>query len=145
MREATGGVPDPQPGKDRANRPERVARSPALVPHGGRFQGLVVFQGEAAVEGEVVGNIVADGCLRLGPSGRVRGEIGVDNLVVAGAVEGHVRVRGLTRLECSALIRGRLETRVLKMADGSVLEGSCRVEPSGEGFADEAISDSTLP
>lgn len=108
--------------------------TPALVPGGGRFEGVVAFRGEARVDGAVEGRVEGSGRLSVGASGRIEGDVEVDALVLGGTIEGDVRVRDTATLEGGATLRGTLEAGLLEMADGAVLEGRCSVAlSSGRG------------
>ncbi|MBW2230381.1 MAG: polymer-forming cytoskeletal protein [Deltaproteobacteria bacterium] len=100
---------------------------PPLVPAGGRFVGTLAFRGQATVDGVVEGPVQGEGCLRVGPLGRIRGPVSVDELQLSGEVEGDVTTRVRVSLGGGATLRGTLETELLEVADGAVLEGSCRV------------------
>ena len=100
-----------------------------IVPAGGRFDGTLAFRGAAEVEGTVVGPVTGEGTLWIGPEACVLGEVEVDELVVAGKLEGDVRARRRLELERGATVRGTLEAPRFAMAEGAVMEGLCR---SGE-------------
>jgi cytoskeletal protein CcmA (bactofilin family) len=109
-----------------------VPRKPAppLIPAGGRFVGQLAVRGEALVEGELEGMVEGEGRLVVGSAGRVVGPVSVDELHVSGEVEGDVTTRVRVCLDGGATLRGTLETRLLEVADGAVLEGPCRVGES---------------
>ena len=109
------------------------ALRPSLVPSGRRFEGLVIFRGEACVEGEVRGVIEAQGCLRLGPDSRVKGPVSVDELELEGDLEGDVLARCSARLDAGATLRGTLSSPRVFVADGARIQGPCRIgSVSGE-------------
>ena len=74
-----------------------------LVGESGRFEGLVTFHGSAQVDGEIEGEIVCRGTLRLGETARVSGVIEVDELIVAGSLKGEATAR--KRIELTATAR----------------------------------------
>jgi cytoskeletal protein CcmA (bactofilin family) len=109
-----------------------------LVPAGGRFEGTLAFNGEARIDGRFDGRAFGRGKLVLGPDSSVTGEVDVDELRVAGALEGRVRARERVHLEAGAHVRGSLEALRLEMDDGAVLDAECRTggtpgEPAAEG------------
>ena len=103
--------------------PAEIAAS--LVPAGGRFCGLVAFRGRARLDGQLEGDVRAEGTLLLGPTAHLTGCVDVDELIVAGTLDGEVRARARIELEATASVRGTLETPLLEMAEGSILEGRC--------------------
>ncbi len=116
-----------RPGTSAASPARGPSPSTTLVPAGGRFVGLVACRGDARIDGLIEGEVRADGSLQLGPTARVQGEIEVDELIIAGSLEGDVRARTRIELRASARVNGVLEAPLLVMADGSILEGCCRV------------------
>jgi cytoskeletal protein CcmA (bactofilin family) len=108
-----------------------------LVPAGGRFEGTLAFDGEARVDGRFAGRAFGRGKLVLGPDSSVTGEVDVDELRIAGQLEGRVRARECVHLEDGAHVRGSLEALRLEMDDGAVLDAECRTgctpgEPAAE-------------
>lgn len=101
-----------------------------LVGAGAEFRGTLSFRGAARIEGRVTGQIAATGTLLVGAGAVVAAEIEVDELIVAGEVEGDVRARQRVELLPGACLRGSLETPRLAVAEGSLLDGRCRAGAS---------------
>ena len=101
--------------------------STSLVPAGARFEGRVVFRGEACVEGQVEGRIEAEGRLRLGPGSHVAGPVTVDELELEGNLDGNVVARRVARLKTGATLRGTLHSPRVFVADGARIQGPCRI------------------
>ena len=99
---------------------------PVIGP-GARFEGTLVFRGEARIEGELTGEVRARGTLHVGPGAVVRARIEADELVVAGSVEGDVVAPRRVALLAGARLVGDLQTGSLSLADGSLLEGRCEM------------------
>jgi cytoskeletal protein CcmA (bactofilin family) len=103
-----------------------VEREPVVGP-GARFAGTVAFRGEARVEGEVEGRVLARGTLHVAPGAVVRARVEADELVVAGTVEGDVVAPRRVALLPGARLLGDVRTGSLALADGSLLEGRCEM------------------
>ena len=101
----------------------------ALVPEGGRFSGRVCFQPGAKIAGEVVGALAAEGPLVVGPRARLKGTLKVDALELAGEAEGEVVARDWAALSEGATLRGTLQSPRVRIAEGALLDGVCRVGP----------------
>lgn len=111
--------PSPQPGF-----------SPTIsIGAGCAFEGLLTFRGETRVDGDLVGEVVASGTLRLGKTARVRARIEVDELIVDGELEGDVVARRRLELSSTARVRGSLEAARFSLAEGCLLEGRLRSLP----------------
>jgi len=102
-------------------------QAPAIsIAVGCSFEGLLTFQGETQVDGQLVGEVVAQGTLRLGETARVRARIEVDELIVEGELIGDVVARRRIELLPTARVKGSIEAPRLSLAEGSIFEGRCR-------------------
>jgi len=101
------------------------ARAPSVLAAGAHFDGVLSFRGTVHLEGELRGDVIAQGSLRIEPQGRVEGRIEVDELVVAGVIEGDVYARRRVELLATARVYGEVRTPALALAEGSVLDGRC--------------------
>jgi cytoskeletal protein CcmA (bactofilin family) len=97
---------------------------------GTHFEGLLTFRGRARVDGSLSGEIAGHGLLVLGPGARAEARVEVDELVVAGEVEGDVRARRRVELLATGCIRGDVETPRLVIAEGGRLLGRCTTGPA---------------
>jgi len=101
--------------------------APAIaIAVGCSFEGLLTFQGETRVDGQLVGEVIAQGTLRLGETARVRARIEVDELIVEGELVGDVLARRRIELLPTARVKGSIAAPRLSLAEGSVFEGHCR-------------------
>jgi cytoskeletal protein CcmA (bactofilin family) len=122
---------------------ERLVGIPTVIDAGASFEGLLTFRGAARVDGQLTGRVVADGCLVIGPRGRVAATIEVDELVVAGEFEGEVTARARVELLPGGRASGRLRAPSFALADGCRFDGRWEtVRPSPEPSA-EALGDSS--
>ncbi len=96
-----------------------------LVEPGSSFDGLVSFRGRALIEGEFTGEVVAWGALQIGESAVVRARIQVDDLFVAGRLEGDATARRRIELAPTARVSGLLRAPSLVLAEGCVVDGRC--------------------
>ena len=100
---------------------------------GTRFEGLLTFSGRARVDGSLTGEIAGHGVLVLGPGARAEARVEVDELIVAGEIEGDVRARRRVELLATGCIRGDVETPRLVIAEGGRLLGRCTTGPAARG------------
>jgi cytoskeletal protein CcmA (bactofilin family) len=112
-----------------------VSAEPTAVPEadesmtvlgaGTQFEGLLTFRGRARVDGELTGEIAGHGLLVIGAGARAQARVVVDELVVAGEIEGNVCARKRLELLATGCIRGDVETPRLSIAEGGRLLGRC--------------------
>jgi cytoskeletal protein CcmA (bactofilin family) len=121
----------PEPGPGRESRVEAEPDFGAVaVPESARFEGLLTFRGRARVDGEIEGDILCRGAVRIGERGRVVGTIEADEVIVAGTLEGQATARDRLELTGTARVRGTVRAPRVHLEDGCQLEGRCE---SGTG------------
>lgn len=103
---------------------------PPLLVAGSEFHGTLVLHGAARIDGRMRGEILGADLLHIGPSGAVSASVEAEEVVVAGRLEGAVRARQRVELRATGRLRGRVETPRLTVAEGGILEGSCRAGDS---------------
>jgi len=101
------------------------SRAASILAPGARFEGVLAFRGSVQIEGQLLGDVIAQGSLRIEAQARVEGRIEVDELVVAGVIEGDVYARRRVELLPTARVHGEVRTPALALAEGSVLDGRC--------------------
>jgi cytoskeletal protein CcmA (bactofilin family) len=108
--------------------------APVLIAAGAEFHGLLALDGPARVEGLLRGEIAGPGPLWIGPRASVEARIETDELLVAGALAGEVRVSRRISLAGTARVRGELQAPSLALAEGALVEGHCTAGvPAGAG------------
>lgn len=114
-----------------------------LVAAGTEFEGLLAFRGTVRVEGRVVGDVVAAGCLWLAEGAELRGRVLADEVRVAGQIEGEIQARRRLELLPTARVRGFMTSPSLVVADGARFDGTCQAGPAG-GAPDERSDEPEL-
>jgi len=99
------------------------AAVPTVLDAGASFEGLLTFRGAARVDGHLTGRVVAEGCLVVGPRGRIEATIEVDELVVAGELSGEVVARRRVEILATGRVSGRLRAPSFSLAEGCVFDG----------------------
>jgi cytoskeletal protein CcmA (bactofilin family) len=106
-----------------------MSSSPEDVPRlgpGTSFDGVLSFEGTLRVEGELAGRVYAtEGALLVGPHARVRANVEVAELVLAGALTGDVVARRRVELLAGAELVGNVTAPRLAIADGGRIAGRC--------------------
>jgi cytoskeletal protein CcmA (bactofilin family) len=121
--------------------PVGLFEAPVAVPAGGHYRGLLSFRGAARVDGNFEGEVIASGTLWIGKAAVVRARIDVDELIVAGVLDGEVRARSRIEVLATGRVRGALCTPRLALADGCLLQGRCQTGPD-EGSGESSASGS---
>ena len=107
-----------------------------VVGRGDRFEGLLTFRGDARVDGELRGAILAEGRLEIGAPAHVEARIEADELVIAGLVEGDLSARQRIEVLAGARVRGELRAPRIALQDGCQVEGRCEMTSPGPSEPD---------
>lgn len=99
-----------------------------LISRGTKVVGDIHFVGELQIEGQVVGNVIAEGGkearLVIHDRGSVEGEVRVPAAVINGKVCGDVRSTAHIELASKAVIQGNVYYNIIEMVKGSQVNGS---------------------
>ena len=105
-----------------------MASPPVQLAAGASFEGVLVLPGPGRIDGRVRGEVIARDDVWVGPAGVVEAHLDGRTVVIEGRVEGDVRARSRIELRAGGQVRGHLRAPRLCMADGSVVDGSCRTD-----------------
>jgi cytoskeletal protein CcmA (bactofilin family) len=87
------------------------------------FDGTLAFRGTVRVEGQLRGRVVASGKLIVAEGARLEAAIDVDEICVAGEIEGDVRARQRAEIRSTARVAGSLQSPRLVISEGGWVEG----------------------
>ena len=94
-----------------------------IVGAGARLEGNVVSAGSLRIDGQVKGQINADGDVTLSPQSQVEADIRAQNVSVAGRFKGNVVVKGKAHLARGGRIEGNITSKTLVVEEGGVFHG----------------------
>jgi cytoskeletal protein CcmA (bactofilin family) len=108
----------------------------SLIAQGTRIDGNLVFVDGLRVDGEVNGDIRADddapSMLVISESGRVKGGVQADHVIINGQVTGPIQAFELVELQPKARIQGDVTYKALEMHQGAMISGQLRPILEGE-------------
>jgi cytoskeletal protein CcmA (bactofilin family) len=102
------------------------AGTTTLIAAGTRVAGDISFTGNLEIEGEVIGNISAEGAqskVRVLQSGTVTGDIAVATIIVNGHVKGDLHASELVELAAKAVVEGDLNYNLIGIEKGAEVVG----------------------
>ncbi len=108
-----------------------------------RVEGDFTGEGDLIIEGTVVGNLVTNNNLRIGPGAVVEAEIKAKNAFIAGKVKGNVTIKGKLELTSTAQIVGNVRTTVLSVESGGVINGQLNMSAAVEKVEREVTKHET--
>lgn len=99
----------------------------SVIANGVEIKGDIISQGSLRIDGGVDGKLNVKGDIILGEKGRIKGEIKVDNFIVAGRVEGNVLASGRFEITANGYFKGDVTCSILTIEEGGILDGSSRM------------------
>lgn len=116
-----------------------------IVGTGARLEGNVVSAGSLRIDGQVKGQINAEGDVALSPQSQVEADIRADNVSVAGRFKGNIVVKGKTHLARGGRVDGNITSKTLVIEEGGIFHGQSIMDAtagSGSGAAAASASGS---
>jgi cytoskeletal protein CcmA (bactofilin family) len=104
---------------------------------GSRFEGKLYFEGVVRIDGFFSGEIFTKGKLIVGEKGEVKGNIEVDEVDIAGIVEGNIVSSGKVCLRSTAKVIGDIQTKTLVVEEGALFNGVCKMERKIGSFQED--------
>ena len=111
-----------------------------IVGQGAKLEGTVVSAGSLRIDGQVKGQINADGDVSLSPQSQVEADIRAQNVSVAGRFKGNIIVKGKAHLARGGRIEGNITSKTLVVEEGGVFHGQSIMEAQAQAPATGAAS-----
>ena len=118
-----------------------------IVGAGARLEGNVVSAGSLRIDGQVKGQINADGDVSLSPQSQVEADIRAQNVSVAGRFKGNILVKGKAVLARGGRVDGNITSKTLVVEEGGIFHGqsimdggATQAQPSGQQKPGEQAS-----
>lgn len=113
------------------NRPNGVAADlGAYLGAGTKINGKLQFDGQATIDGEVDGEIVAQAHITVGQQATVKGKITAQSILVQGKVMADVVAEKKLEIQPPGSVVGDVTTLSLVIGDGAILEGHISMKKS---------------
>ena len=104
---------------------EGANQSINIISEGTKINGDIIANGDIRIDGELSGNISAQGRLVVGPKGKITGEIVCNNIEVSGYINGKVKASELLNMKSTSIIEGDINAGKLSVEPGSKFTGTC--------------------
>ncbi len=95
------------------------------------FNGDMIFTNPVQIEGKYKGTIKSDSVLIISKGASVRADINSKVLILEGLLKGDVTALEKVDIFPSGRLFGNITTGKLKIADGVIFEGTCRMIKKG--------------
>lgn len=104
-----------------------------VVGVGARLDGNVVSAGSLRIDGQVKGQINADGDVTLSPQSQVEADIRAQNVSVAGRFKGNIAVKGKAHLARGGRVDGNITSKTLVVEEGGIFHGQSIMDGAASG------------
>src|SRR5687767_14410163 len=109
-----------------------------IVGQGAKLEGTVVSAGSLRIDGQVKGQINADGDVILSPQSQVEADIRAVNITVAGRFKGNIFAKQTAELARGGRVDGNITSKSLIVAEGGTFNGQSNMDGQQQGQAQAA-------
>jgi cytoskeletal protein CcmA (bactofilin family) len=102
----------------------------AYLGPGTKISGKIHFDGQATIDGEVEGEIVAQAHVTVGQQATIKGKISAASILVQGKVMADVQADKRLELQPPGSVVGDVTTQSLVIGDGAIIEGHVSMKKS---------------
>ncbi len=93
-----------------------------------KIQGDLNSEGNIRIEGGVVGKVQTTQSVHIGEAAKLSADVQAGNAIVAGEVQGNIKVTGNLILQGTARIAGDISCAILRVEDGAQFSGKCSMK-----------------
>lgn len=112
----------------------------AFLGVGTEYRGKLDFVGTVRIDGRFEGEITTEGDLILGRKAAITGTVRVGRLTSCGHIEGDVVVKERAVLEKTSVLTGSLNTPILVVEQGAIVEGHIVMSKEGAAAKPKVVS-----
>lgn len=105
----------------------------AFLGPGSKFEGKLFFDEIVRLDGSFKGEIISKDTLIVGETADIEGEVEVGTFILSGRFKGNVKAASRVELRRPARFEGSIETPVLVVEEGVVLNGNLSMPGKGSG------------
>jgi cytoskeletal protein CcmA (bactofilin family) len=116
-----------------------------IVGQGAKLEGNVVSAGSLRIDGQVKGQINAEGDVMLSPQSQVEADIHAQNVVVAGRFKGKIDVKGRAEIARGGRVDGDVTSKTLVVEEGAIFQGQSIMDQQGSPAAQPQSAKTVQP
>ncbi len=107
---------------------EQQSQEVTIVGQGAKLEGTVVSAGSLRIDGQVKGQINADGDVMLSPQSSVEADIRAENVSIAGRFKGSIVVKGKAAIARGGRVDGNITSKTLLVEEGAIFQGQSQMD-----------------
>jgi len=110
---------------------EQTGGEVTIVGQAAKLEGNIVSAGALRIDGQVKGQISAEGDVMLSPQSSVEADISAANISVAGRFKGDVSAKGKVEIARGGRVDGNITAKALVIQEGAIFNGQSRMDGGG--------------
>ena len=111
-----------------ANKYEKGDYIESVIGASVRIEGDLISDGDLQIEGQVNGKVNTSRNLRVGESARIQADVLAENALIAGTVEGNIKVTDTLIILETGRVLGNVFCQKFGMREGAYFSGQCNME-----------------
>ncbi len=108
----------------------------AFLGPGSQFEGKLLFDEIVRIDGVFRGEIMSKDTLIIGQTADIQAEVTVGTLIISGRFKGNIKATSKVELRSPAQLEGCLETPLLIVEEGVILNGTLAMGQTAKRQAD---------
>lgn len=113
--------------KNTATQDRLNGTSATLISSGTELQGDIKSENDLRIDGTIIGNVMSNAKIVIGPNGFVEGNIEALQADIMGKVKGNVVVKELLQLRGESNVQGNVTAGKLQIEPTAVFNGQCKM------------------
>ena len=113
-------------------------REVTVLGQGASLEGNIVSAGSLRIDGEIKGQINADGDVVLSPQSSVEADIKAENVTVSGKFKGNIVVKGRAELSRGGRVDGNITCKTLVVQEGGIFQGQSIMDQQAQAAGQAA-------
>ncbi len=93
-----------------------------------KIQGDLNSEGNIRIEGSVMGKVATTQSVHVGEAAVIQADMQAGNAIIAGQIQGNIKVIGNLILQSTAKVHGDITCSVLRVEDGALFTGKCNMK-----------------
>ena len=93
-----------------------------------KIQGDLNSEGNIRIEGSVTGKVHTTQSVHVGEAAVIAADMQAGNAIIAGQIQGNIKVSGNLILQSTARVNGDIACGVLRVEDGALFSGKCNMK-----------------
>lgn len=100
-------------------------RIESIIGQGIILDGNVKAEEPVRIDGEIHGDVVSSGLVLIGKTGKIKGSIEAENIIVGGTVDGDLTSFGRIEIVEGGNVGGNIKTKSLIIDENALFQGQC--------------------